>query len=200
MANQRGGVIWGCMALVVGLACGPTPGASTSSDGEATSSSGTGEATGATTTGETTSTTPTSGSATTDSTTETGTGAVSSTGDDATTAVGECVVDFAQGLCSEACDVFRDCCKCDGQTLLPGATESCVIATGILTDKCWSVNNVRLDGMALTQGGECGEPDVMWVQFGQGGQQIVELCGDACATYLAGGFGELELEMFCEAA
>lgn len=145
---------------------------------------------------------PTSGGTTTGSTTDavTGTGATSSTGDDSTTAVGECVIDFELGLCSEACDGLRDCCKCDGQTLLPGATESCAIATGIVHDQCWDVNGVRFDGMLLAEGNECGEPDVMWVQFGQGGQQIVELCGDACATYLAGEFGELELEMFCEAA
>ncbi|MBZ5708732.1 hypothetical protein [Nannocystis pusilla] len=206
-ASRRGGERWWFVAVTLGLACGPAaPGDTTGSTGSATTGgSATAEVTSgasATSTGEATTTSPTS-AATADAgaTAEvTGTaGASASTGEASTT--GECAIDFAQGLCSAACDVFEDCCKCSGQTLLPGATESCAIETGIVDDLCWSVFRLRFDGMPLVEGGDpCGEPDVQWVQYGQDGQRIVELCGEACAAYLAGAFGELTLEMFCEAA
>ncbi|MFY0538984.1 hypothetical protein [Nannocystis pusilla] len=130
------------------------------------------------------------------------TGTTSSTGD-ATTAVGECVVDPAQGLCSEGCDAIEDCCKCNRPTPLPTDVGGCAIPSGIVATLCpWSIDEVRLDGEPLAEGeSECGEPPGMWVQYEQNGDRIVELCGEACATYLSGSFAELVMEVaFCEAA
>jgi hypothetical protein len=178
--------------LIAALACGPsTPGDSTGSTGASTSS-GTGHP--STTTGGTSTTGP-------DTTGEpTGTSPMSSTGD-ATTAVGECVVDPAQDLCSESCDRLVDCCKCNGTTALPQGLGTCVLPTGIVAALCSSwIMSVRLDEVPLGEGGApCGEPEVMWVQYEQSGERIVELCGDACTTYLDGSFGELVMQVFCEA-
>jgi hypothetical protein len=180
--------------LSAALACGPsTPGDSTGSTGASTSSaeatsSGTGPEQPSTTTGPDTTGAPTGASPT------------SSTGD-ATTAAGECVVDPAQNLCSESCDRFVDCCKCNGTTALPKDLETCVLPTGIVAALCSSwIMAVRLDEAPLAEGGDCGEPEAMWVQYEQNGQPIVELCGDACTAYLEGSFRELSMQVFCEAA
>ncbi|MCY0986873.1 hypothetical protein OV203_07055 [Nannocystis sp. ILAH1] len=187
--------------LIAALACGPsTPGDSTGSTGASTSSadatsSGTGPERPSTTTGGMVTTGP-------DTTGEpTGTSPTSSTGD-ATTAAGECVVDPAQDLCSEGCDRFVDCCKCNGATALPKDLGTCVLPTGIVAALCSSwIMAVLLDEVPLAEGGAaCGEPEVMWVQYEQNGEPIVELCGDACTAYLDGSFSELVMQVFCEAA
>src|SRR5690606_4389006 len=167
---------WSCVALALGLACGPgMPGETMGSTGGATT---TGPATdgamstssSTTGTGEATTASPTTGTA------ATGASTAPSTGEGATTEALECVVDPSQNLCSEGCDPIVDCCKCEGQTLVPGDAKTCAIGTGIVAAKCWAVSTMRLDGMPLAEGGNvCGEPDVMWVQYTRDGEQIVEL-------------------------
>jgi hypothetical protein len=192
------GANWCGWGLLLALACGPsTPGDSTGSTGADTSTAGT--TSSGTSLGQPTTTTGGTGTGGPDATgAATGTSPTSSTGD-ATT--GECVVDPAQGLCSEGCDRFVDCCKCNGTTALPGDLGTCVLPTGIVAAQCPSwITSVESDGAPLAEGGDCGEPDAMWVQYEQNGERIVELCGDACTTYLEGSLGELVMRVFCEAA
>ncbi|PCC69576.1 hypothetical protein SAMN02745121_06384 [Nannocystis exedens] len=205
MRTMRGVAGW-CWAIL-GLACEPsTSGDTTGSTGASTSSSTSTSGATSTSTSEDgpTASSSTRGGVTTgpDTTGEpTSTSTTSSTGD-ATTATEECIVDPSQNLCSAGCDLFRDCCKCGDTTALPKDLGTCVVPTGIVAAACHSeILSVRLDGASLAEGEvDCSEPNVMWVQYEQGGDYVVELCGDACAAYLGGSIGELVMEVFCEAA
>lgn len=196
------------VALLLGclIACGPgSPDASTGGS--------TGGSTGAS--GPTGTSEPTTGAATTgggassstaaESSTSTGTGevttAASATDSGGTTELGPCVVDPAQDVCSAACDFPNDCCQCEAQKLAPdpGAVD-CKIAAGIVTAVCpWSITSVRIDGAWVEQD-VCEGPGSGWTQTPENGDIVVELCGDACTTYLAGDFAELEIYVFCEVA
>ncbi|MBK7827705.1 hypothetical protein [Nannocystis sp.] len=126
--------------------------------------------------------------------------AASATDSGGTTELGPCVVDPAQDVCSDACDV-SDCCQCVPQKLAPdpGAVD-CKIAAGIVTAVCpWSITSVRIDGVWVEQD-VCEGPGSGWTQTPESGDIVVELCGDACTTYLAGDFAELEIYVFCEVA
>ncbi|MDC0670327.1 hypothetical protein [Nannocystis radixulma] len=99
----------------------------------------------------------------------------------------------------EACEVFEDCCKCSGLTLLPADVQGCSISTGIVVaEGPWGIHWVEFDGMSLAEGDGCDQPDAMWVHHEQNGERSVELCNEACTTYLDGAFGELTIGMFCE--
>ncbi|MDC0721407.1 hypothetical protein [Nannocystis bainbridge] len=132
-----------------------------------------------------------------------GAGEVTSSATTDTTAEDACVVVPSQDLCSAACEPLTDCCKCGGPLPLPSGRATCAIPTGIVGAFCpWPVESVRLDDVSLPQGvADCSDPNALWVQFHADGERIVELCGAACATYLAGTFASLEMEVgFCEAA
>ncbi len=109
--------------------------------------------------------------------------------------MGPCVVDPANGICSEACDFWTDCCKCDGQILLPDPLASnCTLAMGIVRSECpWSVNDMVWDGKELSGLENCAGAVSGWTQFEQDGDIIVELCGQTCTDYLAGEFRTLEV-------
>lgn len=190
----------GAAALAVSLACGPIAPSDTD--------------TGATTSAQTSTAAPTTSGATDPTTTSTthagstgadpssgSTGAPGSTGE-ATTEPGVCIADPATDTCTEACDFWSDCCRCDGQTIAIDSPTECTLPAGIVTAVCpWSINAVSLDGQHLDGGWQdgCG-PDAQWVQYEQNGDLIVELCGDTCTAYLAGAYKALEIHMFCEAA
>lgn len=110
------------------------------------------------------------------------------------------MADPAQGLCTAACDDWDDCCRCDGQILTePVDPSECSFKAGIVTAVCpWGVLRLQMDGTELEQIDGCG-PGAGWWQFQQDGDIVIQLCNDACETYKAGRFGELRVEMFCEA-
>ena len=179
-------------ALAAILACGPGAPDDTTSATDTTSTTGTTTGDATTTTGAlTTSGTSTTGStSTTDVEPSTGPG---------TTEAGVCVVDPATDTCTDACSLYIDCCKCVGQTRPIVDPQECTIAAGIVTAACfWGVLGLRLDGQGLEQRDSCADLDAQWTQTQQGGDIVLELCGDTCAAYLDGKFAELKIEMFCE--
>jgi hypothetical protein len=199
------------MTVALALACGPGAPGETTAEPESTSGSTTAPeptATGTTTdapvtTGEPATTdattTATTTTATTGATTTAATTDASSTGPPADS--GQCVVDPAAGICSESCDLWSDCCKCDGQTIAITDPQDCSIAAGIVTSLCpWWIDSVRLDGQNLAQGNLCDEPGAQWTRSEIAGDIVITLCGDTCAAYLDGKFAELKLGIFCEAA
>jgi len=177
-------------------------GSSSAPDGASTGSTATtdnpttgGPPTGAPTTGADPTTTDASATTSTSTTTpeSSSIGGVNDTG--------VCMVDPKEGICSDSCDDWLDCCQCAGKTVTPmGATE-CTIAMGIVTAVCpWSVWNVYWDGEFLQQLFTCDGSEPGWTQRPEDGDIVVELCGDSCAAYMQGSFGELHLDVFCEAA
>lgn len=193
------------LLLACALACGPG-----SPDGDPTSSTATPGSTGTPTATTTSTGTPTTGAPATTAAPDdtTTTAAATTTGlDDTTTqaattetTAGPCVIDPPNDICSAACE-FEDCCKCNTHALPrePGAVD-CQIAVGVVVAKCgWQLESVWLDGQALVPF-DCDGDGSGWHQSVQDGDIILELCGDACATYLSGEYRTLETYIYCEAA
>lgn len=189
------------------LACGPE-----SPDSAVTDSTGAASGTGSpetTTTTATTTTTTTGGAVTTSGVDPlTGTGAppdpTMSEETTGTTAPGPCVADPASGTCTDSCDHWLDCCKCNGQEFFPDPMASdCTLAMGIVTAACpWSVWDLRWDGEWVPEVApdQCAVTESGWYQEGLDGDLIIRLCGQACTDYLAGEFTMIKGDMFCEVA
>lgn len=193
-----------CLAALL-LACGPR-----SPDSADTGSTGAGSETGSReTTTATTTTTPV-----TTTTTATTTGVITTTGVDpitgtdagttGTTAVGPCVADPASGTCTDGCDWWLECCKCNGQEFFPDPRASeCTLAMGIVAGACpWRVDNVYwdFDWLPALDAEQCPAAQTGWHQFEQDGDIIIQLCGQSCTDYLAGKFTMIKGGMFCEVA
>jgi hypothetical protein len=164
--------------LCLALACGPkNPDAETGDPG----STGLTTATTATTENDLTSTgevVTTSGELSTSTgpaSTQTGVGDTST----GTTSPGVCVVDPAQGLCSDACDFFADCCGCDDTVLvLDPRAPSCVLPLGVVADECpWQPGGLKADDQFIPQLSECGEDGAVdgWTLEIHDGDQWIEL-------------------------